>query len=377
MEKYDYIICGAGLAGLSLAYRLSNPKFSSKRILLIEKDEKLKNDRTFCHWSTEDGIYEEIVAKKWSKLRFQSLSVRNSFDIHPYVYKMIRGDDFYAWNLKHIRAASHINNVRENVIRIEAENNAIVTTENNSYGAKHIFKTYPDGDIDFSNSQYVSQHFMGWLIKTKEECFNEEEAIFMDFNIPQKNETRFMYVLPSDKNQALVELAIFSNALLSSREYETVLKQYISENLNISNFEIIEKEKGVIPMTSYNFNKHDQKHLSHIGTAGGAVKPSSGYAFSRVQEQSDLICKLIAEDKNLHALKNLFKSKYKRYDRTFLNAILSEKANGEDVFSRMFSKLPAQLIFKFLDEKTSFSEEMKVFTAPPTLPFIRAFIEEF
>ncbi len=376
MEKYDYIICGAGLAGLSLAYRLCSPDFASKRILLLEKDDKVINDRTFCHWSKETSIYEDIVSKKWSQLRFRSLSCQRSFDIEPYTYKMIRGDDFYAWNLKKVNSVSHVSIKKENIVNIEDDDQIVVHTENASYQADYIFKTYLDANLDFSKSHYVSQHFMGWFIQTEEDKFLENEATFMDFNIPQKGETRFMYVLPTNNKTALVELAIFSNAILSVREYETILKNYIEENLNINAYQVLEKEKGIIPMTTYDFNQHDSKNIIHIGTAGGSVKPSSGFAFSRIQEHSDLICKILLEGKNPLLAQNLFKSRYKKYDKIFLNAILTDKANGENVFSRMFNKLPPQLIFKFLDEKTSFNEDLKMFTAPPTLPFIRAFFEE-
>jgi len=335
MEKYDYIICGAGLAGLSLAYRFCNPAFQDKRILVLEKETKQENDRTFCHWSTEEGPYEEIVSKKWSQLKFASLSFQKSFDISPYQYKMIRGDDFYKYNLDKINSTSHIELKKENILTVEDADLAIVKTEEHVYQAEHIFKTFPSTDLDFSKTQNVSQHFMGWFIQTAEPCFNESEASFMDFNIPQNGETRFMYLLPSNNKTALVELAIFSNSLLSDREYETILKNYVEENLNIQKYSIQEKEKGVIPMTTYNF-----------------------------------------ENKNPQTAGKIFRAKYKRYDRTFLNAILTGKTNGEHVFSQMFKKLPPQLIFKFLDEKTSFSEELKVFTAPPTLPFLKAFLEE-
>jgi len=376
MEKYDYIICGAGLAGLSLAYRFCSPEFASKRILLIEKEEKLKNDRTFCHWAIEDGPYEDIVSQKWNYLEFKSLSLQKKFDISPYQYKMIRGDDFYAFNLKKIRNSKHVTLIREKILQINEAEICSVKTEDNIYTSDHVFKTFQDTKLDFSKSQYVSQHFMGWVIKTEGDMFTESSATFMDFNIPQKDETRFMYVLPTDTRHALVELAIFSNALLSVNEYEEVLKNYIEEHLDIQVYSIEEKERGVIPMTTYAFEKHDTNKISHIGTASGAVKPSSGYAFARIQEHTDLICKLILEGNHPNEAQRLFKSKYKRYDRTFLNAILSGKTNGEHVFSLMFRKLPPQLIFKFLDEKTSLFEELKVFTAPPMLPFIKAFLEE-
>jgi len=46
-KKYDHIIAGGGLAGLSLAYKLSlEEAYKDKRILVIDKDKKQSNDRT-------------------------------------------------------------------------------------------------------------------------------------------------------------------------------------------------------------------------------------------------------------------------------------------------------------------------------------------
>ena len=46
---YDYIIVGAG-AGLSLADRLCDPAFAGLNILVIDKEIKTGNDRTWCSW---------------------------------------------------------------------------------------------------------------------------------------------------------------------------------------------------------------------------------------------------------------------------------------------------------------------------------------
>ena len=52
---------------------------------------------------------------------------------------------------------------------------------------------------------------MGWFIKTeKDGIFDDSMATFMDFNLPQNGNTRFMYVLPIDKKTALFEYTLFS-----------------------------------------------------------------------------------------------------------------------------------------------------------------------
>ena len=51
----------------------------------------------------------------------------------------------------------------------------------------------------------------------------------MDFDLPQKQETRFMYLLPFSPNEALVEYTLFSKDLLEDEEYETAINDYLKE----------------------------------------------------------------------------------------------------------------------------------------------------
>ena len=47
MKQFDYIIAGAGAAGLTLAYLLMEYEDREKSILIIDKDSKSTNDRTW------------------------------------------------------------------------------------------------------------------------------------------------------------------------------------------------------------------------------------------------------------------------------------------------------------------------------------------
>src|SRR5688572_10355218 len=95
-EGFDYIITGAGCAGLSLLVRLiQSGNFANKKILLVDKEDKNKNDRTWCFWEKEIGFFESIVYKRWEKLWFHSDFLSRQLSLAPYTYKLIRGIDFY------------------------------------------------------------------------------------------------------------------------------------------------------------------------------------------------------------------------------------------------------------------------------------------
>ena len=292
--------------------------------------------------------------------------------IAPYTYKMIRGVDFYKYVLDFLASKANTTFSQESIESVtEAASVGVVKTTQSEYEGNYVFKSYPE-KLDKITDHFVWQHFKGWVIKSDRPSFDPSRATFMDFRMDQEGDTRFFYVLPTSNTEALVELAIFSDSIPESDYYDSYLDTYLSIDLDIDQWEIIHEEVGAIPMTTHDFQKYPSNRIIKIGTNGGAVKASSGYAFTRVQKQVDrIMTQLESGDFNFQK-----KSRYDLYDRVLLNAILDGKTNGKAVFDGLFKNLSAQTIFKFLDGEGSFLTDLKVFTGPPTLPFLKAFIEE-
>lgn len=374
--NFDYVILGGGAAGLSLAYRMANDAyFSSKKVAIIEKVEKTKNDRTWCFWETKPGPFESIVEKKWNTLTFYSKSLKKTLDIQPYEYKMISGLGFYNFTLPIIENAPHITHIKAEVTAIEELGEEVkIETSAGTYYTPLVFKSYPSiENIDKEQHLYVDQHFKGFVISTKEDRFNPDEATFMDFRIPQNGDARFLYVLPYNSKKALVEVAIFSNELLTQASYDDILKDYIRDYLKIGEYEIEEEEFGVIPMTTFPFVHHNTNRIIHIGTGGGIVKPSSGYAFKRIQEHSDKIIHCLKNELSLSKSYEGLHGRFLLYDKVMMHAMLHNGVPGEEIFTKLFEKKKASSIFKFLDQKTNFFEDLGIFTAPPMWPFTKSF----
>lgn len=374
-NKYDYIIAGAGLAGLSLAYKIRKDKnLNNKRILLIDRDTKKQNDRTWCFWSKEEELFESIVFNSWPNIQFANQDFKKTFNIDPYKYKMIRGIDFYNHVIPFLQSSSNTDFIFSDIVSFQDNPTEVrIETKDDSFSASYVFKSYHE-KIDFSKSHFVWQHFKGWIIDSPHDSFNPEVAMFMDFRIEQADETRFFYVLPFSKRKALVEIAIFSESIPQSGFYDPIMDNYIKNELKINEYKIEEEELGAIPMTSYNFNTKPLKRIINIGTNAGSVQASSGYAFKRIQKETDHLKKQISKNR-LDDYKPLT-NRYSLYDNTLLNAITTGKTSGEKVFGKLFEKLSPQTIFKFMDQEGGFFHDLKIFTAPPRLPFLKAFIEE-
>ena len=358
---FDFIICGAGASGLLLLKAIREDSFfNEKSILIIEKEIKNVNDRTWSYWESPNGSFDSILSKKWSKANFCSEDFDSDFDLNPYQYKMLRSAAFYQSIRNKYNKLKNTIFLHAEVKNIDSKNimTEVITSEG-KFQSKKVFNSLFDPKPMINQKKYpvLQQHFVGWFIKTKKTSFDSSKVFFMDFNIPQVQETRFIYVLPIDKHNALVEYTLFSENLLRFDDYETGIKAYLNSK-GISEYEIEEKEHGNIPMTCFPFEKLNSQSLLHIGTAGGWTKASTGFTFMSTRRNIGRLIPFLktGRDLNLFRIKNRFRF----YDLLFLDVLNRYNARGSKLFTRMFEKNPPVRIFRFLDEKTNFIEELKI-----------------
>ncbi|MDG1980600.1 MAG: lycopene cyclase family protein [Flavobacteriaceae bacterium] len=373
MSQYDYIITGSGASGLMLAYRMANDSFfDNSSILIIDKEKKNSDDRTWCFWENGEGEWDELLHKSWDKILFESNTYKNTIPLQSYAYKMLRSGVFYDKLWKFINTKNNIRFIEDTVVNIEgSEDGAIVETLKSKY-----FTTKLLNSIDL-NKKYtlqkkypvLLQHFCGWFIETDKISFDDSTATFMDFTVDQKRNTRFMYVLPISPNKALFEYTLFSKEVLTKDEYEDELLKYLATK-SITEYTITEIEQGVIPMTSYKFWEQNSKNILHIGTVGGWTKASTGYTFKNTSKKTiQLIAFLKAENDFTHFRK---KTRFWWYDLLLIDVLSSYNHLGSKLFSTLFKRNSLKNVFRFLDEETSFIEDLRIMLSMPPLRFIIA-----
>jgi lycopene beta-cyclase len=379
-KKYDYIFLGAGCASLSILMRMIESKqFDQKKILLIDKEPKVKNDRTWCFWEKQQGFFENLVYKKWYQLLFKTTGESLSLVMNDYEYKMVRGIDFYESCFNTINIKKNIDiqfgqisfeQTENQLAKIKLDNN-IIAVDNNTIIFNSIHNPPPKEKGKF----YLLQHFKGWIIETPENFFDKSHATLMDFRVAQEHGTSFVYVLPLSSTRALIEYTLFSENLLPAGDYHSALKNYIHQFLALRNYKIIEEEFGIIPMTNANFSFF-KNGMYHIGTAGGQTKASTGYTFKFIQKQSDEIVQQLISKRKLSANTQIRK-RFLFYDSTLLHILSRKLLEGKTIFSILFKRNQAQTIFKFLDNETSVKEEIKLLNTLPKKIFIKAGFKEF
>lgn len=371
-SEFDFIIAGGGLSGLSFLYEiLSKSSFSDKRILIIDSERRHLNDRTWSFWERPEYNIPTIPSKQWKygKLIDRSGDSIN-FNFDPFKYRTIRSSDYYQFIYDYAANRSNVVFYYDNILSCHPS--GLVECSNAFFKGKLVIKSYYNKDkfqIPLTgNNTLLWQHFKGWIIQTPQEIFQEDTVILMDYRIAKKDVTQFVYVLPFSKTEALIEYTEFSNRDFKTVDSDDYIKNYIKDYLCISDYLILEQEISSIPMTDYMFKPLINDKVINIGTNAGYVKPSSGYCFTRtILKVRNLVALL--DNKKISVIKLRPRFSFWLFDSILLESISKGVFQGHDVFTQLFRKQNEKkrisLVFKFLDEKTTFLENIKIIFSMP------------
>ncbi|MDX1470322.1 MAG: lycopene cyclase family protein [Flavobacteriaceae bacterium] len=370
---FDYIIIGNGLVGLQLALKFSSdPYFSDKKFALIDPSQKDANDKTWCFWENGHGNWDHLVSRSWNSLKFVGPSKEVHHNISPYNYKMVRSIDFYKYAKTELVKKSNFTFFLESVTEVkEFDEYVLVETESTKFETAHVFDSrIPEEYLHDTTSTKLIQHFKGWVIETKEKSFDSSEFTVMDYRNSFPNTTSFFYILPFSDDRALIEFTFFNHYLIPDAQYDDYLNKYISNVLEINKFEIIENEIGQIPMTDFNFSRFNTERITKIGTGGGWVKGSTGYSFKLTESKVEKIISNLKREQN--PSKDLFNKKYSFYDSIFLKVLSDNNHKGPSIFEKFYDKNKPKDYLPFLNEESSFFQDIKIMYSLFSPKFIKA-----
>lgn len=372
-KTYDIIIAGAGCAGLSLAWKLVQSGLQ-RRILIVDKFINNPPDKTWCYWSDESEVNNPFSSHSWQQLEFHSHETMRDESILPMRYHMVRSRDFYREIYAVLRNTAGIDMIEASIESVRGkEDGAILVAGGKTYEAQFLFNSAFDRSQrrdEIPGENKLKQHFHGWRIRTSRPVFESGAARLMDFRTPQEGDTRFFYVLPFSANEALVEYTVFSSEILSKNEYDTAIAAYIRDVLGNPQFEVLEEERGVIPMY-YRQIENNHNHIIPIGILGGAIKPSTGYAYLLIQQQVNAIVECLKTGRSPR-IQTKSRKRFVFYDRLLLHLLQREGAPKARIFESLFAGNSIKSVLKFLNEETNLIEEIRIFSTLPVSWFLRA-----
>lgn len=372
--RFDYAIIGTGCAGYQLALRMAGEDFfNGKRILLIEPDEKKENDRTWSYWEQGTGRWDHILWKSWSSAEVHADGFDGAFPLDPYRYKSIRSSDFYRYAKEKLKASGRFTFLMDSVdSAVDSEGVVRLSTRGGqSIEAGLVFDSRIDPAFYDEQPGYskVWQHFLGWEVEADRDLFDPDSFTLMDFRLRYKDTCSFMYILPEDRRRALVEFTFFSPDLVERSVYHQMLEEYLVKYFPDVVFRKTGEEFGIIPMSDYPFHKHGSQRIIKIGTAGSWAKPATGYSFRNTERCVDKMISNLKSD--AHPADGLISRKHRIYDTLFLDLLHHHNETGPALFARMYSKNPIPRIFRFLDDQSTFVEDLRIMWTFDAAPFMR------
>lgn len=372
MERYDYILCGGGCAGLSMLYYLLDSKFKESKILIIDSSYNEEVNKTWCYWASKPfQIHPKESMFSWDSFSLKSGQKKLKKTLKELNYYHLNSHEFYAAIYAKVKNKSNIEFLKDKVIELEDSADYVIVKSEKS----GIFY----GNLVFdsmlkpvhSDTTKLKQLFVGWKIKTQHDAFDPEKMTLMDFRTASSIPFDFYYILPFSKTEALIEYTAYSDKSISFENLELHLKNYLKDRFAENPFEITYVEKGCIPMSTLHTSHSESKKIIPIGTKAGWTKPSTGYTFHQIQSNCQLLVKRLEENK----FDNLIikrKSRFTFYDRILLNIAHRWPEKLKYVFLNMFRTSSPDMIFRFLSEETSFWEELKILSRLKFSIFIKS-----
>ncbi len=367
----DIIIVGAGLSGLSLAFRLQQEQ-PHLNIQVLEKNLSFASNKT---WSFHGGDVENI--KNWKEIishHWKTYNVRFSYEREiNQDYYSISSDSFFK-----IMKNKLVSSLSFGVDVIEINNQSVRTKENIILNAKVVIDARSNDQISFKDLKKNGcgfQKFVGLEFKTK---FPHKISvpILMDATVEQKDGFRFMYVLPYNENTLLVEDTRYSNTEdINLKEIELEIFKYI-QNKNLQIEAILRTEQGVLPIPiSTPFLSQGEK--IKIGADAGFFHPVTGYSFLWVARISDELAKIKNPNPEnyLNIIRKL-KKECKQNERFYLllNKMMfhaSDSTNRYKIFER-FYKFSDHTIDRFYSSKINMFDYLKILIGRPPISVFAA-----
>ena len=154
-------------------------------------------------------------------------------------------------------------------------------------------------------------------------------------------------------------------------EAEATLRAYLSAVHGVTEFEVLDREGGASPMTDLPFEALAGPRVRRIGIPAGMLKPSTGYAVTRILADSEALADALTRGDS-PMLRPPARGLYRFLDGIFLALWSRWPARMPGIFAALFTRVPADAVLRFLDERASWRELLSLVSRLPLGPFVGA-----
>jgi lycopene beta-cyclase len=364
----DVAILGGGCAGLSLAVRLAG---SGLRVTVVEPRLEYEDDRVWSFFRTRPDPFAACVRASWSKWHVSSGGVKVPRTSDRLRYESVSSGAFYQLALQICDAAPNVGLRLGTSVLADPRPPAIdgpwrVETSAGQLTSRYVIDTRPTG----CTSGY-GQSFLGQEIRVGFDAFDPDDVPMMCFAAPHPDRVDFVYILPFARDEALVEVTTFGAQMPDIGDHRHWLECEIARLTRGQSFDVLREERAFIPMALPQPGALiSPSRFALAGLRGGAARPSTGYAYQRIQQMADLCAAQILRGADRMNLR-LDSPAARFMDGIFLRVLQRSPDRGPALFSALFRNAPADRLERFLSGSTAPIDRVSVMASLPPVPFLR------
>ena len=380
--EVDTLILGGGCAGLSLGVRLAE---RAQNALILESRASYSNDRTWCFWRHRAHRWEHLVSRSWTSLSLSSATADATVNCADSPYQMIEAGRFYDAATQAIAAAPAVQLCMNETITDEPQlidGLWRVRTATKEVAARYVVDTRPPRSPRLGDA-VLWQSFLGQEVAWDAPTVDPHKVALMDFvETAEARQTRgvmFTYVLPFSAQRALIHTTVFGaepiNADALANHQARALQRLSRDTAKRGQTAhyIERSESGILPMGMTVSVPAPGAHYVRAGLMSGGARPSTGYAFQRIQRWADSCAAALHAGRGPvgHAPDSLTR---RGMDRLFLRVIRDYPERAPEMFVRLFSTANPARVLRFLSDEGSLVDCLAVIATLPPVPFLRTLL---
>lgn len=382
-NHFDLVILGGGCAGLSLATELAHLGEAGLHTVVLESRQTYSHDRTWCYFKDAQAASRADVQHTWQSMRVASVAASRSFDCGSAVYEMVNSGLFYKKALSTISTSAQIDlRLGLAVTQAPKKQNGLwrIDTDVGVLYSPYVVDTRP-AQRPHRDGAKLWQSFYGQEIECEVDTFDASCGDLMDFAAADACGARdtlpdavcFVYVLPTTAKKALIEFTVFGPDPLPPEVLHGLHAQAVLHRTDGGDFSVLRSEHGILPMGAVApVSPSDPSYIVAGLTAGGA-RPSSGYAFARIQRWAASCALSLASGKGPkgHAPDGVIQ---RTMDALFLELVRARPDLAPDLFVALFSASDTQSVIRFLSDRAMPQDYLRVVASLLPGPLLKAML---
>lgn len=321
-----------------------------------------------------------LVSKRWRHWRVAE--TKHSVSNNEYGYHCIKAADFFDYCFKRFANHGKVTMFFNKAVDDFAVGTSTVTVRSDDFSitATHGFDSRPPPLTNVGRGSLL-QCFTGAWVESTEPIFCPQTAHLMADIKTVGDAIQFIYILPLSRREALIEVTQFSPKAESLQHLKQMTLEVL-DTFGLGHEAVTGWEGGILPMTNHiaptivdEQGNNTSNQWRNIGIRGNCIRAATGYAFSKIQQDSLRIARQItghkmAAYKEKKTLVNA--GLYTWLDSIFLMALTQRPELAPEVFKRMARGTTGEQFARFMTERASALDLLKVISSMPKRAFVRA-----